>query len=335
MNEGYGAEFGAGHEPGSSLSIPPAPTPRKTILGTTWVGIAANAGSGRGAGRNRVESLVRELGRLGLTSRVAWTPAERLALVSDSAADPQCRCLVAAGGDGTVAALVNDRPGVPITVLPAGTENLFARHFGLSRDPRRLAATIAGGRVSHLDLGLTGGRLFTLMAGIGFDADVVTRHHIARVGRAGIPRPTHRGAYVESVLRSSFEYRFPPLTVSIADAGREEILTGSTAFLFNLPRYALGLPFAPSARGDDGWLDLVVFRDAGPFRALRYLWMVVRGLHLDDPGVYHRRVRRAVVSSAAAVPVQLDGDPGGHVPADASDRWTVEVLPGAIDVLVP
>jgi diacylglycerol kinase family enzyme len=315
--------------------MPLEPTPKTTVLGTSWVGVAANAGSGRGSGRNRVESLVTQLDRLGLSARVAWTPVERLALVADSADDPECRCLVAAGGDGTVAALVNERPGVPITVLPAGTENLFARHFGLSRDPKRLAETIAGGRVSHLDLGLTGSRRFTLMAGIGFDADVVARHHLARIGRAGVPRPTHRGAYVESVLRSSFEYRFPPLAIAITDPGREEILTGATAFLFNLPRYALGLPFAPSARGDDGWLDLVVFRDAGPFRALRYLWMVIRGLHLDDPGVYHRRIRRAVVSSADAVPVQLDGDPGGYVPADASDRWTVEVLPGAIDVLVP
>ncbi len=79
----------------------------------------------------------------------------------------------------------------------------------------------------------------------------------------------------------------------------------------------------------------MVFRDAGPLRALRYLWLVVRGLHLDRPGIYHRRVRRVVVSSAATVPVQLDGDPGGHVAADASPSWAVEVLPRAIDVLVP
>jgi diacylglycerol kinase family enzyme len=273
--------------------------------------------------------------RLGLGARVAWTPSERSALVAESEVDPSCRCLVAAGGDGTVAALVNERPRVPITVLPAGTENLFARHFGLGRDPARLAATIADGRVAHLDLGAIGDRRFALMAGIGFDADVVSRHHSARVGHAGVARPTHRGAYVESVLRSSFEYRFPPLTIAVADPGREETLVGTTAFLFNLPRYALGLPFAPSARGDDGWLDLVVFRDAGPFRALHYLWMVVRGIHLDRPDVYHRRVRRVVVSSADRVPVQLDGDPGGHVASDASPSWAVEVLPRAIEVLVP
>ena len=49
--------------------------------------------------------------RLGLPSRVAWTPEERSALVAaGGAATRDCRCLVAAGGDGTVAALVNERP---------------------------------------------------------------------------------------------------------------------------------------------------------------------------------------------------------------------------------
>ena len=302
-----------------------------------WVGIAANAGSGRGSSRKRVERLVEELQQRGLASKVAWTLEERATLVAQSRLGSNCRCLVAAGGDGTVAALVNERPSVPITVLPSGTENLFARHFGLSRDPAQLAATIAAGRVSRMDLGDADSRRFTLMAGIGFDADVVTRHHQGRVGRTGIPRPTNRSAYVEPVLRSSFQYRFPTLTLNIADPGAEETLVGATAFLFNLPRYALGLPFAPTAKGDDGWLDLVVFRDAGPLRSLRYLWLVARGIHLHRPGIYHRKVRRVTISSAESVPVQLDGDPGGYIASDATAEgdWTVEVLPDAIDVLVP
>jgi diacylglycerol kinase (ATP) len=329
MREGVGRESGVVGDAVAARVV--------SAEGRSWVGIAANAGSGRGSGRRQVQRLVEELGREGLEARVAWTQEERSTLVADASADARCRCLVAAGGDGTVAALVNERPRVPITVLPAGTENLFARHFGLTRDPARLAAIIAEGRVARIDLGDTGSRRFALMAGIGFDADVVTRHHLARIGRAGVPRPTHRGAYVESVLRSSFEYRFPPLTLTIDDPGAEEVLVGATVFLFNLPRYALGLPFAPSARGDDGWLDLVVFRDAGPFQALRYLWMVVRGIHLDRPGIHHRRVRRVVISSAESVPVQLDGDPGGYVASGAAPHgsWTIEVLPRAIDVLVP
>ena len=182
---------------------------------TAWVGITGNPASGRGESKRQVGRLVEALRRHRLDARIAWTPGERAGLVAEATPGSGCRCLVAVGGDGTVAALVNDRPSVPITVLPAGTENLFARHFGLKRDPARLAATIDHGRVVPLDLGQIGARRFTLMAGIGFDADVVTRHHAARHSRAGDPRPTHRLAYVEPVLRASFEYRFPALEVAV------------------------------------------------------------------------------------------------------------------------
>src|SRR5205814_354129 len=126
-------------------------------------------------------------------------------------------------------------------------------------------------------------------------------------------------------------------TVAVNDPGAEETLVGATVFLFNLPRYALGLPFAPLAQGDDGLLDLVVFREAGAFRALHYLWLVLRGLHLARSDVQHRRVRRVSISSTETVPVQLDGDPGGYVTAGEGPNfgWRVEVLPHAIDVLVP
>src|SRR5258708_24518540 len=100
-----------------------------------WVGIAANANSGRGRGRERVERLARCVERQGLGAFVAWTPEEREAMVARSAEDDSCRCLVAAGGDGTVASLINERPARPITVMPAGTENLFARNFRMRHSP--------------------------------------------------------------------------------------------------------------------------------------------------------------------------------------------------------
>ena len=258
-------------------------------------------------------------------------------MVSRSAGDPHCRCLVAVGGDGTVAALLNEQPAVPLTVLPAGTENLVAQHFGLRKNPDKLATTIAHAEPIRVDVGLAAGRRFLLMVGFGFDGDIVSRHHQGRVSDSGSVRPTHRVAYVWPVLRSSFTYRFPPITVRITDSGAEETLTGTTIFVFNAPRYALGLPFAPAARDDDGYLDLIVFRKPGPFQALYYLWKVFWGTHLDDSTVAHRRVKRVVVTSEHRIPVQIDGDPGGFLPpqtaGEPSAAWTVEVIPAALEVI--
>jgi diacylglycerol kinase family enzyme len=238
------------------------------------------------------------------------------------------------GGDGTVSALVNENPVVPIAVFPAGTENLFAREYKASRNPDKLANLIVHGRAKPLDLGLANGQRFSLMVGIGFDADVVTRHHHGRVAASGHIRPTNRAAYVEPVLRSSLSYKFPTLTIQVEDSGHEETLQGTTAFVFNLPCYALGLPFAPEAKGDDGWLDLIIFKEGGPFRALHYLWLVLRGLHLKRDGVYHRRIRKATITASTIVPYQLDGDPGGEIEATDTNSLNINIVPHAVEVIV-
>lgn len=300
-----------------------------------WVGIAANAASGRGRGRSLVGRLAKALERRGIEPRVAWTLDEREALVLESSIDDRCRCLVATGGDGTVAALINERPGVPLAVLPAGTENLFAGHFQFGTDPETLAEVVERGEVATLDLGETQGRRFALMAGVGFDAEVVTRHHEIRVGSSGTPRPTNRAAYVDPVVRTSLAYRFPTLRANVLHRDGEEAIEGTTIFVFNLPRYALKLPFAPDASGEDGLLDLVVFRDGGPIQALRYLWLVLRGLHLKRPGVYHRRVRRVSIEADQPVAIQLDGDPGGLLHPGVDGGRLIEVVPGGVEVLVP
>jgi diacylglycerol kinase (ATP) len=277
------------------------------------------------------------LGELGLGAQVAWTPEDRSALVRRSGADSGCRCIVAVGGDGTVSGVLNERPTAPISVLPAGTENLVARHYGLVRDPCVLARTIANGQSVRVDVGEVRERRFLLMVGFGFDGDIVTGHHESRVTRAGLIRPTHRGAYCMPILRSSLTYRFPEITVRIRDQGTDEVLVGTTVFVFNAPRYALGLPFAPTAADDDGWLDLVLFRKPGPFHALHYLWQVFRGIHFQDPSVQHRCVKHVEVTGQAPIPVQIDGDPGGYVHPEESAasgaNWTVRIVPCALNVI--
>jgi diacylglycerol kinase (ATP) len=335
-----------------------------------WVGISANRSSGIGHGTRAVERLAEALEHAGLRSQIAWTAEERAGLVSKSSSDPRCRCLVAVGGDGTVSALLNEWPTVPLSIFPAGTENLLAQHFGLGRDPATLAAMIVAGRPIRVDVGRAQARRFLLMVGFGFDGDVVTRHHQTRLSRAGGIRPTNRLAYVEPILRSSMSYRFPRISVRIDDPGAEETLTGTTVFVFNVPRYALGLPFVPSALDNDGWLDLVVFRNPGPVQALYYLWKVFLGTHLEQPGVFHRQVKKLFVTADESIPVQIDGDPGGHVLAqekppqnecprddhgldnlvnrgddlghaqasahhDSSVGWTVEILPAALELIAP
>ena len=86
------------------------------------------------------------------------------------------RCVVAAGGDGTISLLANQLPdNTPLAILPLGTENLLAKYLGVSSDPTVLADMIVAGNCRQLDVGRANGKLFLVMASCGFDADVVHR----------------------------------------------------------------------------------------------------------------------------------------------------------------
>ena len=262
------------------------------------------------------------------------------------------RALVGVGGDGTAAELVNrTAPGVPIAMLPAGTENLLARYAGWRSDAEFLAGVITAGHPLRLDAGRAGPRIFLLMASAGFDADVVHRVHAGRRGH--IPG---RSAYFAPILRAARDYPFPEIRVTWdppnakeqASRGREPpdlaIDHGGQSggsrprlaqaavrwfFCFNLPCYGGGLQIARRCSGDDGLLDVCTFDGGGLWRGLQ----LAAALKLGCQGrLAHWRqfgVRRLRLESDQPVPYQLDGDPGGHLPLD------LEILPGRLCLLIP
>jgi diacylglycerol kinase family enzyme len=138
-----------------------------------------------------------------------FTEVARLAAEVRRAWESQTlRAVVAAGGDGTLALVVNRVPeGVPIVPFPLGNENLLAKHIAATANPRQTLQAIDGGQVVRLDAGLANGRLFLLMAGVGFDADVVRRLHERRTGHV------RSLSYIRPILASIRHYRYPELRV--------------------------------------------------------------------------------------------------------------------------
>jgi diacylglycerol kinase family enzyme len=283
------------------------------------VAVLANPRAGAGASRRLVERFARRLEARGLTPLVCWHRQE----LSEAVASGKdgLRCVVAAGGDGTLLEVLNRAPGLPVALLPLGTENLAARYCGVTRCAGTLADVIAAGRLQEIDVARANERTFCLMASAGFDAAVVHRVHRRRRGHIT------RLSYALPIVQLLQDYRFPMIDVEVMGTG--ERLRGSLAFVFNVPRYGLGLPIAPQARPDDGLLDLCLFERPGVLALVRYALAVVRGRHLRRSDVHHRRARGFRLLSAEPVPLQTDGDPAGWLPA------TVELLPRRLTLLVP
>jgi diacylglycerol kinase family enzyme len=284
------------------------------------VGVFANPTAGSGSGKKHVDQLLEALRSHDLTATVTHAPDE----LSDMARDYEggsLRCIVSAGGDGTLATLLNGAPGVPLAILPLGNENLVARYCGLGRDGRRLACVVAEGRYRRFDLASVHARRFSLMAGAGFDAEVVRRVHAGRRGHV------NKLSYVWPALQTARNYDFPAIEVEIEDTG--ERLCGASVFVFNLPQYALRLPLGREARPADGLLDLCVFSKPGLTNLVRYAGHVSFGRQGSLTDYHHRQVRKVRLISNGEVALQTDGDPAGSLPA------VIEAVPMALTLVLP
>jgi YegS/Rv2252/BmrU family lipid kinase len=289
--------------------------------------IAVNPQAGNSDRRTIAHELARQLERLGFTVSIPTSIDELADLAAERLAGGRLRAVVAAGGDGTVSLVANRTPpGTPLAILPLGTENLLARHLEAPADPEQLAQLISAGWAVALDAGQANGRLFTLMAGCGFDADVVHRLHAQRTGNI------HHLSYAKPILDSIRNYQYPELRVRYAPAEScESELTGEIAarwvFVVNLPRYAGGLNFAPQASGSDGLLDVCTFKEGSLWSGLVYLSGVMLGQHETMQDFARVQTRRLRIESSAPVSYQLDGDPGGELPVE------IDCLPGRLTLL--
>jgi diacylglycerol kinase family enzyme len=298
------------------------PEPNQEVL------IAVNPRAGSGRRGEEVRRLVQLLESQRLPARVLTDLSEVAETAERSHERGRLRALVGVGGDGTMAELANrTSPGVPLAILPQGTENLLAKYVGIGGDAEALCRTIVAGHTVRLDAGRANGRLFLLMASCGFDAEVVQRLHEARRGNI------HHWDYAKPILDAVRSYEYPELRISYEDEIQPpqdcKSLAARWAFVFNLPCYARGLPLAPLASGTDGLFDLCVFREGSLWHGMRYLTAVALGMHDELPDCRTARPRSLKIESEGNVPYQLDGDPGGMLPLE------IEMLRERITLIVP
>lgn len=286
-----------------------------------WVAIQRNPTSGTGKRAGLLLELIRELKRHGILPRMFANRSKMQARLAEPSAREHLRCVVAAGGDGTVGDVINRYPGLPIAVLPLGTENLLAKYLKIQPSGKQVADLIASGSRRQLDVGQLNGRSFMLMASCGFDANVV---HLTHANRRGHIRKWH---YIPPIWNSILKYEHPPLRIFVDDEPRPRI--ARLLMAVNLPAYAMGIPFAPQATGDDGRLDLCLFERGSTFQMMKYLGHVIAGRHQKLPDVTCLRASRVRIEADVAVPWQMDGDPAGFTPVD------LQVLSSAVEVFAP
>ena len=237
--------------------------------------------------------------------------------------DDATEAVLIVGGDGTVSDVVHglgSRP-LPIVIWPSGTENLLARELNMPSDPARVVELLLTGERRSFDVGLVNGRRFVVVTGVGFDAECVARLARRRTGHIG------RASYLLPVWDTIRSHPFHPLVV---EADGTKVFDGPGFVLVGaISRYAAGLRVFPTARCDDGWLDLLVFPSDSALRLLRHGVRALLGRHVGRGSVIDRRVRSVRITAAMPIPYQVDGDVGGVLPID------ITLAPGVGRYLAP
>ena len=246
--------------------------------------------------------------------------------------------VVAFGGDGTVNEAANGLLGspTPLSCLPGGSANVFAKMLGIPGDivdaTEHMLTMADDWRPRKVDLGVVNGRCFTFSSGLGIDASVVERVDARPLMKARLGPYFFTWVAVTTFLR---RYLLRPPRLKVDAGGRT--LEGVTAIVQN------GSPFtyfqdrpieiAEGAALDSGALAGGVLHRATPLSMPFIAW---RAFSRRARVERHRQVTglsemsELTVSSADArpLPLQVDGD---YVGAVAEARYSI--LPDALNVV--
>ncbi len=287
------------------------------------VHIIANPAAGGGKGKTKAESLRRELERRSVPASLTFTKCagDAAAIAAASGAE----CLVSVGGDGTANEVLNGMdPGrARLTILRAGTANVASRELRLPVDPAALAALIAAGPSRRIDIGVVNGRRFLLGIGAGLDGAVVRRVADHKSRLHGVAR------WIAPAIHVGLHFNHAPIRARVDG---DVVSETSTYAVVGNCRYSAGLfPTTRRAKLDDGRLDLCAMHRLSIPKLLAIAFAVWSPRFPDRSDVVYRQ--GAVIELEAAsdlpVPLQVDGDAAGFLPA----RCTV--LAQALEVIAP
>ncbi|HKV66932.1 MAG TPA: diacylglycerol kinase family protein [Gaiellales bacterium] len=228
------------------------------------------------------------------------------------------------GGDGMAQRCIDTLAGTDATlaIVPAGTSNLLASNLGIPKSVKKAVDVGLTGRRRKIDVASLNGERFAVMAGAGFDAEMIDGADGAMKRRLG------RAAYLWTGARSlrarPFEARIRVDGTPWFRGPASCILAGNMGSLFG------GVEVFADAEPDDGLLDLAVITADGLAQWAGTVGRTIAGHPERSPNFRVTRGRKVKVKLDRKVLYELDG---GARSKAKSYRLAVE--PAAITVCVP
>jgi len=228
------------------------------------------------------------------------------------------------GGDGTVQRCIDAvaGTGTAVAILPAGTANLLAMNLQIPDDVAGAVRIGLHGDRRRLDTGSVNGERFTVMAGAGFDARMISEADGGLKDRLG------RAAYLYTGIKN-LSARRVKTTVAV-DGKRFFKGRLSCVLAGNVGKILGGVEAFPAARPDDGLLEFGVVTARNPAEWARALGKLAVGRAEGSPFVETTRGKKFKVRFDRKIPYELDG--GAR---KARKQLRIKVHPGSITICVP
>jgi diacylglycerol kinase (ATP) len=310
------------------------------------VRVIVNPAAGRGRGARALGAIRTAFATHGYTDLVTTARAGDEARLVHECLDDGVATIVVAGGDGTwskcAVALARAGSLARMGFLAAGTGNDFAKNLRApAGDPRAMARLVASGGVleRRVDMGRVDDEWFLNVAGFGFDVAVLR-------ATSAKPVPLLRGPalYVVTAIGQLIrckgircEVRSGASSGAGSGAGYGEPSSMQSRLLLvfsNGAHFGGAFHIAPGATVDDGALDAILVEDAeagvtSAARRAMLLARALRGTHLQDPHVEHRRDARFDLRFEEAPWFEVDGE----LRRAKAESVEVALIPGVLRVL--
>ena len=292
------------------------------------VTVIVNPAAGTAEDRGPLDAARRKLSDAGHQVDVHETShqgdAERLAR---EATGLDADVIVAAGGDGTLNEVVNGVASVAealsrcaIGVLPFGTGNDFARSLGIDDRDVAVAALVAG-VTRAVDAISLGDRMFLNASAGGFTAE--TSANVT----SDLKQAVGPFAYLIGGARAVLDYE--PVAVRV-EADDRVIETDLQLFaVCNGAYIGGGHQIAPTARLDDGVMEVCLVRATSTLDFLALLPRISSGGHVDDENVAYFRTREVSMTFARTIRINTDGE------VIEASRCDYRIRPRAVRMVAP
>ena len=208
--------------------------------------------------------------------------------------------VIAVGGDGTVnevaRALVNTN--TTMGILPTGSGNGLAHHLKIPMNIFNALKVINEGHTKYIDTVKLNEKIFTSIAGVGFDAMVAEK--FASSGVRGLI------SYMRIIIQEYPGYM--PLDYELIIDDKELRRNALMISFANSDQFGFHSRIAPQAMIDDGWLDICVVKKPTFFKVFFTAPRVFFGTLGKTGYAEYFRGKNIKILHTAGTKVNLDGE---------------------------